>query len=175
MKKAINLYFYKADTKEKLDLIKKAGFDGVILGVYEGVETMSLKDQVDYCNQIGLGISMIHCSYIEPKLNGLWCEDSNDGDFTEKDYIQQIEAIKDYGVKEVIIAVPLTPNGEVITSFINKVLSRYNIKITRIGFGLPAGSDLEYADELTIKRAFEYRIPLKWLGKNRLTSFKKAA
>ena len=76
--------------------------------------------------------------------------------------ISQLENnIKDYGVKEVIIAVPLTPNGEVVTSFINKVLSRYNIKITRIGFGLPAGSDLEYADELTIKRAFEYRIPLK--------------
>ena len=76
--------------------------------------------------------------------------------------ISQLEDnIKDYGVKEVIIAVPLTPNGEVVTSFINKVLSRYNIKITRIGFGLPAGSDLEYADELTIKRAFEYRIPLK--------------
>ena len=90
--------------------------------------------------------------------------------------ISQLENnIIDYGVKEVIIAVPLTPNGEVITSFINKVLSRYNIKITRIGFGLPAGSDLEYADELTIKRAFEYRILLKWFGKNRLTSFKKAA
>lgn len=75
--------------------------------------------------------------------------------------ISQLEKnIIDYKINEVIIAVPLTPNGEVVTSLLSRVLAKYNIKITRIGFGLPAGSDLEYADELTIKRAFEYRIPI---------------
>lgn len=103
MKKAINLYFINGDTKEKLDNIKNAGFDGVFLGVYDKNETMTLEEQVEYCKQIGLGISMIHCSYIEPKLNGLWVEDSADGEFTENDLLEQIERIKSLGVKDFVI------------------------------------------------------------------------
>lgn len=103
MKKAINLYAFGGDTKEKLDNIKKAGFDGVFLGVYDKKETMTLEEQVKYCNKIGLGISMIHCSYVEPKLNGFWLENSEDGDFTENDLLNQVERIKKLGVKDFVI------------------------------------------------------------------------
>ena len=72
------------------------------------------------------------------------------------------ERIKQGGIKEVIIATSLTPQGDVTSLYIEKILSKYiDVSISRIGYGLPAGSDLEYADELTIKRALEYRVKKK--------------
>lgn len=71
------------------------------------------------------------------------------------------QKVKNNNIDEVILAIPLTPNGEVTSRFIEKLLSKYNVKISRIGYGLPAGSDLEYADEMTIRRALEYRISTK--------------
>lgn len=62
-------------------------------------------------------------------------------------------------VEEVIIATSLTPSGDITALYIETLLQeKPNLKISRIGYGLPAGSDLEYADELTIKRALEYRV-----------------
>ena len=62
-------------------------------------------------------------------------------------------------VEEVIIATSLTPSGEITALYIESLLqAKSNLKISRIGYGLPAGSDLEYADDLTIKRALEYRV-----------------
>lgn len=63
-------------------------------------------------------------------------------------------------VKEVIIATSLSPAGDITALYLEKVLGEIEgLNISRIGYGLPAGSDLEYADELTIRRALEYRIP----------------
>lgn len=62
-------------------------------------------------------------------------------------------------INEVIIATSLSPAGDITALYLEKVLGKKEgLKISRIGYGLPAGSDLEYADELTIKRALEYRI-----------------
>lgn len=69
--------------------------------------------------------------------------------------------VKEDGIKEVIIATSLTPQGDITSLYIEKILEEYDISISRIGYGLPAGSDLEYADELTIKRALDYRIKSK--------------
>lgn len=69
--------------------------------------------------------------------------------------------VKEEDIKEVIIATSLTPQGDVTSLYIEKILEKYDVSISRIGYGLPAGSDLEYADELTIKRALEYRIRTK--------------
>lgn len=103
MKKAVNLYFCGLDTKTKLDAIKNAGYDGVLLGVREDVETMTLEEQVKYCKAIGLEISMIHCQYLEKNLNSLWEENSKIGDEVEKDLLSQIEKIKNFGVKDFVI------------------------------------------------------------------------
>ena len=43
MKKAVNVYFYNADTKEKLDAIKDAGYDGVFLSTHITPETMTIQ------------------------------------------------------------------------------------------------------------------------------------
>lgn len=65
-------------------------------------------------------------------------------------------------VDEVILALSLTPAGDITSMYIEKLLEKYpQVVVSRIGYGLPAGSDLEYADELTIKRALEYRVTRK--------------
>lgn len=59
--------------------------------------------------------------------------------------------------KEVILALSPSIEGETTSLYINKLLSTFGIKVTRIAFGLPVGADLEYADEITLIRALEGR------------------
>ena len=60
-------------------------------------------------------------------------------------------------VKEVILALSPSVEGEATSLYLGKLLKPFNIKITRIAFGLPVGSDIEYADEITLARAIEGR------------------
>lgn len=60
-------------------------------------------------------------------------------------------------VKEVIIATNPTPDGEVTAMYISKYLKPLGVKVTRLAYGIPVGSDLEYADEVTLGRAIEGR------------------
>jgi recombination protein RecR len=60
-------------------------------------------------------------------------------------------------IKEVIIALGTDVEGDATSSYLAKRLGRSGLKISRIGFGLPAGSGLEFADELTLSRALEGR------------------
>lgn len=62
-----------------------------------------------------------------------------------------------YGdVKEVILAINPSVEGETTTLYIGKLLKPFT-RVTRIAFGLPVGGDLEYADEMTLARALEGR------------------
>jgi recombination protein RecR len=58
---------------------------------------------------------------------------------------------------EIIFALDTSTEGEATALYLHRVLSPLCKKITRLGFGLPAGTELEYADELTISRALENR------------------
>ncbi|KUO60480.1 MAG: recombination protein RecR [Gracilibacter sp. BRH_c7a] len=60
-------------------------------------------------------------------------------------------------VKEVIIAVNPSVEGEATALYIARILKPLGTKVTRIAHGLPVGGDLEYADEVTITRALEGR------------------
>ena len=60
-------------------------------------------------------------------------------------------------VKEIIIALGTDVEGDATSSYLAKRLTRTGLRISRIGFGLPAGSGLEFADELTLSRALEGR------------------
>ena len=60
-------------------------------------------------------------------------------------------------VKEVIIALSPSVEGEATSLYLSKLIKPFNIKISRIAFGLPVGADLEYADEITIAKAIEGR------------------
>jgi recombination protein RecR len=67
------------------------------------------------------------------------------------------ERCKNLDVKEVIIATSLTPQGETTALYLEKILKREGLEITKIGYGIPAGGDIEYADELTLRRALSSR------------------
>ncbi len=60
-------------------------------------------------------------------------------------------------LKEIIIALGTDVEGDATSFYLAKRLARPGLKISRIAYGLPAGSGLEYADELTLSRALEGR------------------
>ena len=60
-------------------------------------------------------------------------------------------------VKEVIIATNPNVEGEATASYIARLLTGFGIKVTRIAKGIPIGSDIEYADEITLLKALENR------------------
>ncbi len=61
------------------------------------------------------------------------------------------------GVKEVIIATSSDTEGETTALYLTKILKPLNLKVTRIAYGIPVGSQLEYADPTTLSRALENR------------------
>lgn len=65
--------------------------------------------------------------------------------------------VTDATINEVILALSPSVEGEATSMYITKLLKPFNIKISRIAFGLPVGSDLEYADEITLAKAIEGR------------------
>jgi recombination protein RecR len=65
--------------------------------------------------------------------------------------------LTDEPIREIIIALGTDVEGDATSSYLAKRLGRSGLKISRIGFGLPAGSGLEFADELTLSRALESR------------------
>jgi len=64
-------------------------------------------------------------------------------------------------IKEVVLALDTDVEGDVTTFYLAKRLARQGLKITRIAYGLPAGTGLEFADELTLSRALEGRRELQ--------------
>jgi recombination protein RecR len=60
-------------------------------------------------------------------------------------------------VKEIIIATSSTPEGETTALYIKRVLQETDILVSRIGYGVPVGLNLEYADDLTLSKAIENR------------------
>lgn len=68
-----------------------------------------------------------------------------------------IQRVGEGEVQEVIIATNPTPDGEVTAMYISKYLKPLGVKVTRLAYGVPVGSDLEYADEVTLGRALEGR------------------
>jgi recombination protein RecR len=65
--------------------------------------------------------------------------------------------LADADVSEVIIATDPNLEGEATATYLARLLRPLNLKVTRLASGLPVGGDLEYADEVTLGRAFEGR------------------
>lgn len=68
-----------------------------------------------------------------------------------------LNRLTDDSVKEVILALSPSVEGEATSLYLTKLIKPFGIKISRIAFGLPVGADLEYADEITIAKAIEGR------------------
>ena len=68
-----------------------------------------------------------------------------------------LQRISDDDVEEVIVATNPTVEGEATAMYISRLLKPVGVKVTRLAYGVPMGSDLEYADEITLFRAIEGR------------------
>ena len=68
-----------------------------------------------------------------------------------------VKRIENGGVDEIIIATNPTLEGEATAVYLTNLVKRPGVKVTRIATGIPAGSDIEYADEVTMLKAIEGR------------------
>ncbi len=68
-----------------------------------------------------------------------------------------MQRLADATVTEVIIATDPNLEGEATATYLSRLLTTLEIRVTRLASGLPVGGDLEYADEVTLGRAFEGR------------------
>lgn len=68
-----------------------------------------------------------------------------------------IERVRNDSVQEVIIATNPNTKGEITAQYIREMLLPFGVKVTRIAYGLPMGSDIEFADEVTLGKALEGR------------------
>ncbi len=68
-----------------------------------------------------------------------------------------VERVEKGGIKEIIVATNPSMEGDATALYLRQRLERYGLRITRLARGLPAGGDLEYADENTLLRALSGR------------------
>lgn len=68
-----------------------------------------------------------------------------------------LERVDREDIEEVIVATNPTVEGEATAMYVSRLLKPLGVKVTRLAYGVPMGSDLEYADEITLYRAIEGR------------------
>lgn len=68
-----------------------------------------------------------------------------------------INRVRDNNVKEVIIVLKPSIEGETTMQYIKKVLTKYDVRVSKIPIGIPMGTDIEYIDSMTLELAFEDR------------------
>ncbi len=72
-----------------------------------------------------------------------------------------VNRLKNGQFKEVIIATNPTAEGEATAALISRTLKDFPVRLTRLAMGLPVGADLDFADQMTIKKALEGRTEIK--------------
>lgn len=98
--------------------------------------------------------SVYHGSY--HILGGL-ISPSNDIKAEDLSIDKLLDRIDKEGVKEIILAISSTIEGETTSLFLAHLLEEKNVKVSKIASGIPVGSNLEYFDQLTLERALEDR------------------
>ena len=68
-----------------------------------------------------------------------------------------VNRVKENNVKEVIVVLKPSIEGETTMQYIKKILSKYNVRVSKIPIGIPMGTDIEYIDSMTLEMAFEDR------------------
>ena len=163
-------YIIEADSSEVNDLVKNI---------------MSAKTEVKFCRECGGYTNKDICSICasrsgdticvvaEPKdisvmekvknYNGIYhvlggtlspLENRGPDDLRIKELLSRIEK---YGTKEVIMATNPDVEGDATAMYIARLLAPLGVKVTRIAQGIAMGTDLEYADEITLTKALEAR------------------
>lgn len=86
------------------------------------------------------------------------------GDLTIQHLVQRVAK---GNIKEVILALPTTMEGDTTNFYLNKVLQPFEVEISTIARGVSIGDNLEYADEITLGRSILHRIPFSELYQNK--------
>ena len=116
---------------------------GIICVVEEPQNVMAIEKSGDY-----KGVYHVLMGALSP-LQGVGPDDLR---------IQPLLArVNQGGVVEIILATNPNVEGEATAIYLAKLLKPLGVRVTRIGVGVPVGSDLEYADEMTVHRAMEGR------------------
>lgn len=97
------------------------------------------------------GVYHVLMGVISP-LDGIGPDDLNIGPLKEK--------VASKEIREVILATNPDMEGESTAVYVSKVLKPLNVKVTRIARGLPVGSDIEYADSVTLLKSLEGRMEM---------------
>lgn len=71
-----------------------------------------------------------------------------------------LKRVSDGGVKEVIMATNPNLEGETTAMYISKLIKPFGVKVTRIAHGVPVGGELEFADEVTLGKALNWRVEI---------------
>lgn len=121
--------------------------DQSVILVVEDSKDVSAMEKIQEYN----GLYHVLHGLISP-MNGISPDDIN--------LKRLITRLMDGQVTEVIVATNATADGEATSMYISRVLKPAGIKVTRLARGLAVGSDIEYADEVTLLRAIENRTEL---------------
>ena len=70
---------------------------------------------------------------------------------------QLLNRVANTDVTEIIMATNPTVEGEATAMYLSRLLKPFEVKVTRLAYGIPVGGDLEYADEVTLRRSLEGR------------------
>ena len=68
-----------------------------------------------------------------------------------------LERLRGGGIREVLVATNFTVEGEATALYLARLIHPLGLRVTRLAYGIPMGSDLEYVDEATVNRAVEGR------------------
>ena len=96
-------------------------------------------------------------------FNGVYHVLNGEISITNSDNIEQLnidsflKRIEEGQIKEIILATNPTIDGETTALYLAKLLKKYNVSITRLAYGLQMGGNLDYTDQLTLKKALEGR------------------
>lgn len=115
----------------------------VVLVVEDTKDVMSLEKMREYRGQY----HVLH-GVLSP-MDGTGPDDIN--------IASLIKRLHDAEIKEVIIATNATTEGEATAMYLSRLIKPAGIKVTRLAHGLSVGSDIEYADEITLLKAVEGR------------------
>ncbi|PJE49565.1 recombination mediator RecR [Pediococcus damnosus] len=122
----------------------KSRDQGTILVVEDPKDVMSMEEMKEYH-----GLYHVLQGVLSP-MEGKGPEDLNISSLLKR--LQ-----KNQSVKEAIVATNATPEGEATAMYLSRLIKPAGIKVTRLAHGLSVGSDIEYADQMTLFKAVEGR------------------
>ncbi len=81
----------------------------------------------------------------------------DDNDLGEMNLLPLLKILGEGEVNEVILALNPNIDGEITSRYLASVIGKQKVRVTRLAHGLPVGGDIEFADEITLRRAMEGR------------------